>query len=248
MSRLLRLIPRKLREKVLDQKNHSLLQSCGQSQFSCFYDKPKDSLLNSLCDKYGSDKGEIKGSGHPYPWSSHSYADFYERLFGHCRSEIKSVFECGLGTNNQDIPSNMTTNGKPGASLRVWRDYFPNARIYGADIDRNILFFDERIKTFYCDQTDPTSVAELWDEMEAVRFCLMIDDGLHTFDAGTILFENSFRMLRDGGVYVIEDVNVNDTHKFRNYFRSRGLCCDIVSFKSGNNIPFGEWSIVMIRK
>ena len=33
----------------------------------------------------------------------------------------------------------MTLNGKPGASLKVWKDYFVNAQIFGADIDRNIL-------------------------------------------------------------------------------------------------------------
>ena len=31
---------------------------------------------------------------------------------------------------------------------------FPNAQIYGADIDKNILKDEERIKTFYVDQTD----------------------------------------------------------------------------------------------
>ena len=35
---------------------------------------------------------------------------------------------------------NMTASGKPGASLRVWRDYFNNAQVIGADIDKRILF------------------------------------------------------------------------------------------------------------
>ena len=39
------------------------------------------------------------------------------------------MFECGLGTNNPNLKSNMTENGIPGASLRVWRDYFFNAKI-----------------------------------------------------------------------------------------------------------------------
>ena len=33
----------------------------------------------------------------------------------------------------------MSINGKPGASLRAWRDYFVNSVVYGADIDKNIL-------------------------------------------------------------------------------------------------------------
>ena len=43
----------------------------------------------------------------------------------------------------------MNINGKPGASLRAWRDYFENALIYGADIDKNILFKENRINTFF---------------------------------------------------------------------------------------------------
>ena len=55
-----------------------------------------------------------------------------------------NIFEVGLGTNNVDVPSNMGKDGKPGASLRAWRDYFPNA-----DIDTRILFKEDKIQTFY---------------------------------------------------------------------------------------------------
>jgi hypothetical protein len=247
MRRFLRLVRNDLMRKFENQRNRALLKSCGQSVLSCSYNTLKDSILNGLCEKYGSDKGAIKDYGHPYPWPSHTYADFYERLFGHCRFEIKNVFECGLGSNNINVASNMTINGKPGASLRVWRDYFPNANIYGADIDRDILFAEERIQTFYCDQTNRSSIASLWDQVKDVKFCLMIDDGLHTFDAGVALFENSFHMLRDGGVYIIEDVNVKDTVRFRNHFNSKQMSCDIVS-SNNKGYPFGEWSLVVARK
>ena len=104
---------------------------------SAYYDKRSDCELAQLCDKYGSDKGEITSLGHPYSWGSHTYTDYYRRLWGHCRGQVKMVFECGLGTNNPNIKSSMGINGKPGASLRVWRDYFPNAEIFGGDIDEN---------------------------------------------------------------------------------------------------------------
>ena len=54
---------------------------------------------------------------------------FYNNLFSHCRDTVKLVFECGIGTNYPDTKSNMTSTGKPGASLKVWKDYFPNAKI-----------------------------------------------------------------------------------------------------------------------
>ena len=67
------------------------------------YSKNTNSLINQLCDKYGTDKGETKLEGHPYDWLSHNYADFYELLFRCRRKDVKLLIECGLGTNNPKI-------------------------------------------------------------------------------------------------------------------------------------------------
>jgi hypothetical protein len=98
----------------------------------------KSNLLSELCEKYGSDKGfvNLNISQKPYGWHPHTYATYYHSIFNLPRENINNVFECGLGTNNPNIKSNMTKNGIPGASLRVWRDYFFNAKIYGGDIDK----------------------------------------------------------------------------------------------------------------
>ena len=90
----------------------------------------------------------------------------------------------------------MTTKGVPGASLRVWRDYFFNALIYGGDIDKNILFEEDRIKTFYVDQLDVTSIKSMWDNIRVNNFDIIIDDGLHEPDANYIFFINSFNKLK----------------------------------------------------
>lgn len=37
-----------------------------------------------------------------------------------------------------------------------------------------------------------------------------LDDGLHTFEAAIILFENSIKYLKFNGIYIIEDVNNSD--------------------------------------
>jgi hypothetical protein len=80
------------------------------------------------------------------------------------------IFECGLGTNNPNLASNMTDTGMPGASLRVWRDYFRNAKIYGGDIDKEILFEEDRIKTFYVDQLDTSSINSYVEEYKLRGF------------------------------------------------------------------------------
>ena len=38
------------------------------------------------------------------------------------------------------------------ASLYMWQEYFPNAEIFGADVDKRILFNEGRIKTYFVDQ------------------------------------------------------------------------------------------------
>ena len=117
------------------------------------------------------------------------------------------IFELGLGTNNLDVFSNMGVFGVPGASLRGWRELFPRASVFGADIDRRILFDDYRIKTFYCDQLDPCSIRELWGHPDLRDGAdIIIEDGLHTFEANTSFLEASLDHLRPGGIYVTEDI------------------------------------------
>ena len=160
---------------------------------------------------------------------------------------VTRVFECGLGTNFGDIPSNMTLNGKPGASLRVWRDYFPNALIVGADIDKRALFSEDRITTFYVDQTDPQSVQSLWNDVNLDDFDIMIDDGLHTFEAGICLLENSYSRLAANGVYIIEDVLQNDAPKYHQWLESRGYMHDLIMLHRKNS-DLGGNILILIRK
>ena len=125
----------------------------------------KETELCQIMNSCGSDKG----SGH------HNYTKFYDFIFKDIKSETKYVFELGLGTNNLSIPSNMSGLGTPGGSLRGWSNYFTNAKIFGADIDRDIL---DNINTFYCDQTNASSVKELCNNFD-FKFDVVIEDGLH---------------------------------------------------------------------
>jgi hypothetical protein len=186
--------------------------------------------------------------GHPYPWKSHSYADYYANLFRHCRKFIKNVFECGIGSNNSSLVSSMGAQGVPGASLRVWRDYFPNANIIGVDVDRDILFKEDRIETYYVDQTDPQSIADLWKNIHVEEFDLMIDDGLHTFEAGKILFENSIGKLSDHGIYIIEDATLQTLMAFKKYFSDKDFKVEyICMFRPGDPVVTDN-NLLIIRK
>jgi hypothetical protein len=147
--------------------------------------------------RHGSDKG--------HGW--HNYTTVYSALFGKLRDQRLRIFELGLGTNNPKLASSMGINGRPGASLRGWRELFRHSSVYGADIDRDILFEEDRIKTFYCDQIDTVAVRDLWSQpVLQGGMDIIIDDGLHTFEGNISFLDKSLEHLRPGGVYVIEDI------------------------------------------
>lgn len=193
--------------------------------------------LNYLMNKYGSDKG-----------TDHNYTFYYEKLFSHNKQEIKSLCEIGLGTNDIDIPSNMGVDGKPLASLYAWRDYFNNATIYGGDIDEKILKNEERIFTYKIDMTDKNSIKRFWKNIDT-PVDIIIDDGLHEYDANVTLFENSIDMWKH--YYIIEDVKSSLLHKWgnkinewRNKYPSYNI--EIVRLKIKTNRP--DNNLIVIRK
>jgi hypothetical protein len=161
--------------------------------------------LTTMCHtmlRNGSDKG----------WGLHNYTTVYSALFDNLRDRPVRFFELGLGSNNPDMPFYMGVNGTPGASLRGWRELFPHALIYGADIDRGILFEEHRIQTFFCDQLDAVAIRDLWSQPAlAGQMDIIIDDGHHTFKANTVFLDGSLSRLHPGGIYVVEDIHLSET-------------------------------------
>lgn len=165
----------------------------------------KTTPLCEIMGRHGSDKGSIF-----IEESHHNYTTAYYKLFKLHRKRVKRVFEMGIGTTNLALPSNMGVAGKPGASLHGWAEFFPHATVVGADIDPGVLFQTDRIQTVLCDQTDPARLRALWDT-DAMQegFDVILDDGLHTFDANVLFFEHSIHKLNPGGYFVIEDIDGN---------------------------------------
>ena len=167
-------------------------------------------MKTKLCEimtKHGSDKGV----------GVHNYTLIYYEMFKDIQNKKLNIFELGLGTNNTDVPSNMGKSGTPGASLRGWREFFINSNIFGADIDKRILFNEERIKTFYCNQKDVLDIENMWNNtiLNDILFDIIIEDGLHEFDANLIFLENSLHKINDGGVYICEDLKLDTVELFK---------------------------------
>ena len=92
--------------------------------------------------------------------------------------------------------------------------FFSKAKIFGADIDPNTLFEEDRIKTFKVDQFDSKSIKEMWKKVKIRDFDLIIDDGCHQFDGTINFFLNSINFLGSNGFYIIEDIFYKDKERF----------------------------------
>jgi len=149
--------------------------------------------LASAFDRFGSDKS-----------SGRDYHLLYGEILKNPEA-VSCVLEIGLGTNHLDVVSNMGAQGRPGASLRAFRECLPNAVILGADVDTRVLFEEERIRTHHVDQTDLASFESLGRHVpDAVD--LIIDDGLHSPNANLAVLAFAVGRLKVGGWLVVEDI------------------------------------------
>jgi hypothetical protein len=193
--------------------------------FTHFQEKVTMLSLTEIMNKHGSDKG----SGH------HNYTAFYSTLFEKRRFDKISLLEIGIGTINPCILSSMcgAKDYKPGSSLRAWKEYFPNGQIYGCDIDKDILFEEDRIQTFYVDQTDVQSLYSNIVQRDEM-FDIIIDDGLHLFPVNYNVFKTIFCKLKQDGIYVIEDVMNFDQNVLNDPFL-KNLQFDYIPLPNPNN-------------
>ncbi len=147
--------------------------------------------LSEVLKKYGSDKSS--------DW--HNYDLIYKNIFEPIRFNNINLFEIGIFK---------------GASLRAWKEYFPNGNIYGADIDTNLLINEDRIRSYYCNQEDTESIMSMLnnDNLKNIEFDIMIDDGKHEFFANINFLKHAFFKLKSRGIFIIEDLTSETMRKF----------------------------------
>lgn len=156
-----------------------------------------DPVLDNLIEYYGSDK------------NLSSYNLVYGELLNTIRNNVTNVLEIGIGSllqNNRYSFSGNTSyypDYKPGGSLRVWRDYFPNALIHGVDIEEDCRISEDRIQTFIFPSMDLQSCK---DHLYQHKYDVIIDDGDHSAISQLITFKNLAPLLKEGGLYFIEDL------------------------------------------
>lgn len=164
--------------------------------------------LTELANHYGSDKGTVGPSA---TWSAHNYTDVYEAYLEGYRQSPLAILEIGLGVTGERWKANIVQgrNAQGGASLRMWYDYFPQAKIYGIDINACSYLDNERIMTFVADQGRVEDLEAFTAAAGEVAFDVIIDDGSHRPDHQQVSFSYFFHKLKVGGLYFIEDLLAN---------------------------------------
>jgi len=129
--------------------------------------------------KYNSDK-----------FTSHSYLEDYDRLFSPIKDEVKSILEIGI---------------QKGESLLMWKDLFPNAEIYGAEINLSSLTINPYQDRITIKQGDAYTHSFL-DLFKDINFDIIIDDGSHLVEHMEFFCKYYPKILKPGGIMIVEDI------------------------------------------
>lgn len=93
-----------------------------------------------------------------------------------------------------------------GGSLKLWKNYFPNAIIYGVDINSECKKFEEdHIKIIIKNLSDEKNITQLSE----IQPKLILDDASHIWSHQINCLINLFDALQSGGIYVIEDIGTS---------------------------------------
>ena len=139
--------------------------------------------LDELAIKHSTDKSS----------KDHQYTDRYSMYLEQYRDIEFNLLEIGVFD---------------GASVKMWKDYFPKATIVAIDIDPRCKQYEEdRIHIHIGDQTDIDFLLSVVDQYK--HFEVILDDGGHSFKQQIVSFETFFPKLTAGGLYFIEDLHTS---------------------------------------
>lgn len=143
--------------------------------------------LNELAAKHGTDKG-IVSTRRLY---AKGYTHLYERYLSPLRNKSITLLEIGV---------------QSGASLRMWEEYFPNARIVGIDVKSECKRHEtDRTQVMIGDQTDREFLAHV--KAATGPLDVVVDDGGHQMEQHRISLEELWPAVQPGGFYFIEDLH-----------------------------------------
>jgi hypothetical protein len=147
--------------------------------------------LSEISKKYPTDKD----------FTHNYYNEVYEKYFSSLRHSTKLFCEIGIGGFSGEL------GWQYGNSLKVVRDYFPNAHILGLDIEQKEVNDLNRIGIEYIDQSSREQLKTFAPKLSG--YDIILDDGSHNIHDQQITFAEFFKELRSGGLYIIEDLHTS---------------------------------------
>lgn len=154
--------------------------------------------LNTIAKFYGTDKSS----------EIHNYCEKYERYLPFNRLEPLTIMEIGvLG----------------GQSIAMWKDYFPNSKIVGIDIDDGAKQYENIGKNIFVDIGSQNDTKFLESVIKKYgEFDMILDDGSHINNDVLTSFFYLFPFIRQQGVYVIEDCATSYWDDYGGGYRKKG--------------------------
>jgi methylase of polypeptide subunit release factors len=133
----------------------------------------------------------------------HSYLDLYQNLLVAKKETAQNVLEIGIGDGGQGI-----TNG---GSIKLWYDYFVNAKVYALDIqDINAVWNGIKNNDRIILHTSVDAYSKEFVQSEfldkEIKFDMMLDDGPHTLESMKSFITLYSPLLADNGILIIEDI------------------------------------------
>ena len=168
-------------------------------------DNKKDNLklynlqLSELFKYFNSDKGStLKIDNQEKTIKTHNYSIFYEKYLKHFKNKNIKILELG------------SHEGRGLASLYY---YFPYSKLYGANINPfQMRFNSKRMNEIYIDVSSK-KILKNFSKYFDKEFDIIIDDASHNLKDILQTLPILFKNLKEGGFYVIEDVNQFDVYK-----------------------------------
>jgi demethylmacrocin O-methyltransferase len=151
--------------------------------------------LCELAEKHMTDKGP----------RFHGYTKYYyENITKYMDpATVKKVGEIGIGFF--ECMCHVSDDYKPGASLRMWEEFFPAATIHGFDINESTLFESGRITCSKMDQGSEESIKQVL-QASGPEFDIIIDDGSHIIHHQILTKNVASKYVKPGGLLIIEDI------------------------------------------
>jgi hypothetical protein len=137
--------------------------------------------------------------------TTHSYLQLYQKLLISKKETAKNVLEVGIGDFGE----------KNGGSIKLWRDFFTNATIYGLDIlpiDRVMdeLLNDDRVILYTSSNAYDNEFFTTHFLNKNIKCDFMLDDGPHTLESMKQFIKLYSQIMTDDGILIIEDVQSLD--------------------------------------